>query len=152
VADVKFRGRRLNKQFANRRDAVAWVAQVQVDIKAGKYAPPDKDATVAKAAELWIAACENPVGRKPKERATIAEYQRVVKHVLGGFGPKEPSLGAVRRGGCLRPTGRAPARLARMYGGARRRLRRCDGGGPGGRGGTMRRIAGRRGLDQWVAV
>ena len=96
MVDYSFRGRRLNRQFANRRDAVAFSAQSAVDIKAGTYAPPAKDATVAKAAELWIEACENLVGKRPKERSTVAEYQRVAKHILGGFGPRDPSLANVK--------------------------------------------------------
>jgi integrase len=91
-------GERLNKNFEKRGDAVAFLAQVQVDIAAGKYAPPDKDATVRRAAELWLEACENPIGRKPKEETTIDEYRRVAKHILGEYGPRDPSLAAVRLG------------------------------------------------------
>src|SRR6516162_7718198 len=79
-------GDRHIKTFAKKRDADAHHAIVGVAVRAGTHIADSKSATVAKAAELWLASCD----AAGLERATITAYrQHVDLHIV-------PILGALR--------------------------------------------------------
>jgi len=79
-------GDRHIKTFAKKRDADAHHAIVGVAVRAGTHTADSKSATVAKAAELWLASCD----AAGLERATITAYrQHVELHIV-------PILGALR--------------------------------------------------------
>jgi integrase len=79
-------GERHIKTFAKKRDADAHHAIVGAAVRAGTHTADSKSATVAKAAELWLASCD-AVGL---ERTTITAYrQHVDLHII-------PILGALR--------------------------------------------------------
>jgi integrase len=79
-------GDRHIKTFTKKRDADAHHAIVGAAVRAGTHTADSKSATVAKAAELWLASCD-AVGL---ERTTITAYrQHVDLHII-------PILGALR--------------------------------------------------------
>ena len=79
-------GDRHIKTFARKRDADAHHAIVGVAVRAGTHTADSKSATVAKAAELWLASCD----AAGLERTTITAYrQHVDLHIV-------PILGALR--------------------------------------------------------
>jgi integrase len=79
-------GDRHIKTFAKKRDADAHHAIVGAAVRAGTHTADSKSATVAKAAELWLASCD----AAGLERTTITVYrQRVDLHIV-------PILGALR--------------------------------------------------------
>jgi integrase len=83
---VDQRGDRHLKTFAKKRDADAYHATVSIAVRAGTHTADSKSVTIAKAAELWLAACD----AAGLERATVAAYrQHVELRIL-------PVLGALR--------------------------------------------------------
>src|SRR6516162_7632194 len=79
-------GERHFKTFAKKRDANAHHAIVGAAVRAGTHTADSKSATVAKAAELWLASCD----AAGLERTTITAYrQHVDLHIV-------PILGALR--------------------------------------------------------
>ena len=79
-------GERHIKTFAKKRDADAHHAVVGAAVRAGTHTADSKSATVAKAAELWLASCD----AAGLERTSITAYrQRVDLHIV-------PYLGALR--------------------------------------------------------
>jgi integrase len=79
-------GDRHIKTFAKKRDADAHHAIVGAAVRAGTHTADSKSATVAKAAELWLASCD----AAGLERTTITAYrQHVDLHIV-------PILGALR--------------------------------------------------------
>src|SRR5215471_9169691 len=79
-------GDRHIKTFAKKRDADAHHALVGAAVHAGTHTADSKSATVAKAAELWLASCD----AAGLERTTITAYrQHVDLHIV-------PILGALR--------------------------------------------------------
>jgi integrase len=83
---VDQRGERHLKTFAKKRDADAHHAIVGAAVRAGAHTADSKSATVAQAAELWLASCD----AAGLERATITAYrQHVALRIV-------PALGALR--------------------------------------------------------
>lgn len=79
-------GERHIKTFAKKRVADAHHAIVGTAVRAGTHTADSKSATVAKAAELWLASCD----AAGLERTSITAYrQRVDLHIV-------PYLGALR--------------------------------------------------------
>jgi integrase len=79
-------GERHLKTFVKKRDADAHHAIVGAAVRAGTHTADSKSATVAKAAELWLASCD----AAGLERATITAYrQHVALRII-------PVLGALR--------------------------------------------------------
>jgi integrase len=79
-------GERHFKTFAKKRDANAHHAIVGAAVRAGTHTADSKSATVAKAAELWLASCD----AHGLERTTVTAYrQHVDLHII-------PILGALR--------------------------------------------------------
>jgi len=79
-------GERHIKTFAKKRDANAHHAIVGAAVRAGTHTADSKSATVAKAAELWLASCD----AHGLERTTVTAYrQHVDLHII-------PILGALR--------------------------------------------------------
>jgi integrase len=79
-------GDRHIKTFARKRDADAHHAIVGIAVREGTHTADSKSATVAKAAELWLASCD----AAGLERTTIARYREHVDlHIV-------PILGALR--------------------------------------------------------
>src|SRR5262249_35845149 len=75
-----------SRTWAKRREADAHQAIVGVAVRAGTHTADSKSATVAKAAELWLASCD----AAGLERTTITAYrQHVDLHIV-------PILGALR--------------------------------------------------------
>jgi hypothetical protein len=72
---VDQRGDRHLKTFTKKRDADAYHATVGVAVRAGTHTADSKSVTIAKAAELWLAACD----AAGLERATIAAYRQHVE-------------------------------------------------------------------------
>jgi integrase len=68
-------GDRHLKTFAKKRDAEAHHAVVSTSVRAGTHTADSKSVTVAKAAELWLASCDD--GRL--ERSTITSYRQHVE-------------------------------------------------------------------------
>ena len=79
------------KTFAKMGDAKAYDSRVNVDVAEGTHTPPSKSITVAKAADQWLANCENPPAEQERlERATVDSYrQHVELHI-------KPHLGTVK--------------------------------------------------------
>src|SRR5262249_58412218 len=81
-------GERHIKTFARKRDADAHHAVVGVAVRAGTHTADSKSVTVAKAAALWLEACE----QANLEQATIAAYQQHPKlHLIPLLGHRKPS-------------------------------------------------------------
>jgi integrase len=79
-------GTRRLKTFERQREAKGWLAQVQVDVKAGEHVADRASITVAKAAELWLETCRHgsPDGEHaPLEASTVREYERYVRYMTG---------------------------------------------------------------------
>jgi integrase len=67
-------GDRHLKTFAKKRDAEAHHAVVSTSVRAGTHTADSKSVTVAKAAELWLASCDDG----GLERSTITSYRQHV--------------------------------------------------------------------------
>jgi integrase len=77
-------GKRRLETFKRQRDAKAWLAQTQVDVKEGKHVADSASITVAAAAELWLWLCRegSPDGEHPPVRpSTLKEYERHVGYI-----------------------------------------------------------------------
>src|SRR5215472_7201008 len=103
-------GERHIKTFARKRDADAHHAVVGVAVRAGTHTADSKSVTVAKAAALWLEACE----QANLEQATIAAYKQHAKlHIIPFVGDvKLSQLSAPLVRGFedrLRQEGRSPA-------------------------------------------
>jgi integrase len=80
------RGGRHLKTFARKKDAEAFHATVNVDVRRGTHIPDSQSILVAEAARIWLEACEGS-GLEP---TTIAAYrQHVALHIV-------PLLGGVK--------------------------------------------------------
>jgi integrase len=87
VVDYRDRdGDRHIETFDKKKDADAWHAKVNVDVRAGVHVAPSKSITVDEAAEKWIASCE----QEGLERATVEQYRGHVAKYIG------PELGRVK--------------------------------------------------------
>ena len=93
VVDYRDRdGDRYIETFDKKKDADAWHARVNVDVKAGIHVAPSKSLTVKEAASLWLA------GNKSKiERATHVDYQGHMDRFIS------PNLGHIKLSYLSRP-------------------------------------------------
>jgi integrase len=65
-------GKRRNKQFDTKREALDWSAQTRIEIKQGVHVADGDSITIAEAGKLWIATCRS----NELERSTLGQYQR----------------------------------------------------------------------------
>jgi integrase len=90
-------GTRRTKNFNRKRDAEAFHATVSVDVRHGVHIPDSQSILVAKAARIWLEACET----SGLERSTLAGYrQQVDLHII-------PLLGGVKLSALTVPAVRA---------------------------------------------
>jgi integrase len=76
-------GDRHIQTFERKKDADAYHATVQVDVRQGRHTAPSKSITVAEAAESWIGRVE----AEGRERGTLAQYrQHVNLHIAPRIG------------------------------------------------------------------
>jgi len=86
VVAYTHKGKQRLKTFQSKRDAIAWRAEMQVEVKRGTHTPASTSPTVAEAGNSWVeqAAVDG------LERATVALYrQRLTHHIV-------PYLGSVK--------------------------------------------------------
>jgi integrase len=77
-------GTRRLKTFERQREAKDWLAQTQVDVKAGEHVADRASVTVAQAAAAWLEESKHgsPDGeRKPVRPSTLREYERHVAYI-----------------------------------------------------------------------
>ena len=77
-------GKRRLKTFERKGEARDWLAQAQVDVKAGEHVADRASVTVAQAAAAWLEVCRSgsPDGeRRPLEPSTLREYERHVRYI-----------------------------------------------------------------------
>jgi len=76
-------GDRHIRTFDKKREADAYHATVNVDVRQGVHSAPSKSITVAKAAENWLTHVE----REGRERSTVAQYgQHARRHIIPRIG------------------------------------------------------------------
>ena len=76
-------GDRHIRTFEKKRDADAYHATVNVDVRQGVHSAPSKSITLARAAEEWL----SQVAREGRERSTMAQYgQHAHRHIIPRIG------------------------------------------------------------------
>ena len=78
-------GKRRYRQFSTKKAADAWLVQARGQVAAGTFTPDSELVTVAQAAELWLARCE----QDRLEPATLNGYRSHLHYI-------EPLLGRLR--------------------------------------------------------
>jgi integrase len=74
-------GKRHQRTFDKKKEADAWIARAQLDIRNGTHVPDSASLTVREAGEQWIKACKNGTPERPSlERATWEGYEQHLKH------------------------------------------------------------------------
>jgi integrase len=81
VVDYQHQKRQHIKTFPTKREAVAWRAEMESDIKRGVHTPASKSITVAEAGALWLAQAEVD----GLEASTTLQYQQHVNYHLAPF-------------------------------------------------------------------
>jgi integrase len=86
VVAYTHKGKQHIKTFPTKREATAWRAEMQHDVKRGTHTPVSASPTVAEAGGLWLSQAETD----GLERATVAQYrQHLDLHIV-------PFLGEVK--------------------------------------------------------
>jgi integrase len=87
IAEYSDRGGKPHiKTFRRKRDAEAYHAMVNINVRAGVHVPDSESITVAEAGRLWLATCED----NRLERSTLHYYrQHLELHIM-------PLLGAIK--------------------------------------------------------
>ena len=86
VVAYQHKNRQHLKTFATKREAVAWRAQMQVEVKRGTHTPSSQSPTVAQAGQQWL----DQATVDGLERATIEVYRQHYRHHIA------PYLGPVK--------------------------------------------------------
>jgi integrase len=88
-------GRRRSKSFDKKRDADAYHATVNVDVRKGLHVPDSQSVTVVEAGELWLETCAK------LERTTRVQYSQHLRLHIG------PLIGATKLSQLTVPMARA---------------------------------------------
>jgi integrase len=73
--------KRSQRTFDKKKDADAWIARAQLDIRNGTHVPDSASLTVREAGKQWVEACKNGTADRPAlERATWEGYEQHLKH------------------------------------------------------------------------
>jgi integrase len=116
---VDAKGKRRNKNFKTKREALDWNAQTRIEIKKGTHVPDADTVTIAEAGRLWLEACRNRGDDEALERSTLEHYRRHVElHIaplIGDGKLNKLSIPAVRAfADQLRSTGRSAAQTRKV--------------------------------------
>jgi integrase len=81
VVDYTHRGKQHIKTFPTKREAVAWRADMQHEVKQGTHTPASKSITVAEAGALWLSQAEND----GLEASTVMQYRQHLNYHITPF-------------------------------------------------------------------
>ena len=81
VVDYTHKGKQHIKTFPTKREAVAWRADMQHEVKQGTHTPASKSITVAAAGALWLSQAEND----GLEASTVMQYRQHLNYHIAPF-------------------------------------------------------------------
>jgi integrase len=81
VVAYTHKGKQHLKTFPTKREATAWRAEMQHEVKRGIHTPASASITVAEAGELWLAQAE----LDGLEGSTVMQYRQHIKHHIKPF-------------------------------------------------------------------